>query len=829
VTGRWILPLIFAAGSCTPASHDEGVYERASAELERGNLQSAETLVRPTSQPSNDEPSSASAWRLRLLTAEILLAQGKAPEAAEIVERSVSDGPDGDALEARRLKIAGHAALSLGRFEDAELLLESALRSATAAQAQRLVIELDVLRGLLLIRTNRQAEGESITRAAYAKAEAAKDAYWQAAASNNLGLQRIRAHAYDEAIPFLEQASEAARAVGAQRFLAASLANLGISYYRIGDFDKSLDYLQQAAESQERLGALAGLQSSLGEIGNVHFVQGRPEEAIPFFERALAIARSSSPIDAVEWARNLAAAHAEAKRWDEAERFNREALTLQQALSDVDTEAYSTLHAATIAAGRGQHLEAIRLYEDTIALSRGNAELTWVANAGLGKAHARMGARARATNYFERSLNTIEVERSQLARGDHKLTFFSRVTSFYRDYVDVLAEQGARIKALQVADSSRALMLLERLELGHDRREPVTAATLRQAARNQNRVFLSYWLAPERSFVWAVNGRTIEMFELPGRDHIAGLVDAYRQFIETSLRDPIAADFKPARELYDILLAPVAHMIRPGSQVTVVPDGPLHSLNLETLPVFDEQPHYFIQDATVTVAPALAIAVAPEPERVHPDAAFLVVGDPESAGRDFPRLAHAGREIQAIRSRFGADRAMVLSGNDATPAAYIASPLERFSVIHFAAHATANRASPLDSAVVLSPHESGYLLTARDVLEHRLQADLVTLSACRSAGARIYGGEGIVGFAWAFLQAGARSVVAGLWDVSDRSTSQLMEELYAGLHAGLPPAAALREAKLSLIRSNSNFANPYYWGPFQLYVGGGTRAGPPST
>jgi len=104
------------------------------------------------------------------------------------------------------------------------------------------------------------------------------------------------------------------------------------------------------------------------------------------------------------------------------------------------------------------------------------------------------------------------------------------------------------------------------------------------------------------------------------------------------------------------------------------------------------------------------------------------------------------------------------------------------------------------------------------VADKPLDADLVTVSACRSAGERTYSGEGLVGFAWAFLRAGARRVVAGLWDVDDRSTARLMDELYGGLQAGRTPARSLRDAKLALIREGGPLASPYYWGPFQLFT-----------
>ena len=150
-------------------------------------------------------------------------------------------------------------------------------------------------------------------------------------------------------------------------------------------------------------------------------------------------------------------------------------------------------------------------------------------------------------------------------------------------------------------------------------------------------------------------------------------------------------------------------------------------------------------------------------------------------------------------------------------------------MIHFAAHAVPNRDSPLDSAVLLSPGKSSAKLYAREVQGVKLSADLVTVSACQSAGVRAYPGEGLVGFAWAFLSAGAHNVVASLWDVDDQSTAGFMRELYTKLRQGKLPAAALREVKLAFLHSGGKNRKPYYWAPFQVYisqVGGTDRAGP---
>ena len=125
--------------------------------------------------------------------------------------------------------------------------------------------------------------------------------------------------------------------------------------------------------------------------------------------------------------------------------------------------------------------------------------------------------------------------------------------------------------------------------------------------------------------------------------------------------------------------------------------------------------------------------------------------------------------------------------------------------------------------VVLSHQADPYKLYARDVIEIPIHADVVTLSACHSAGTRIYAGEGLIGFAWAFLQAGARDVVAGLWDVSDSSTEPLMDKFYAGIAVGNDPVTALRNAKLALLKGDVRFRKPFFWAPFQIYLGSASR------
>jgi CHAT domain-containing protein len=331
---------------------------------------------------------------------------------------------------------------------------------------------------------------------------------------------------------------------------------------------------------------------------------------------------------------------------------------------------------------------------------------------------------------------------------------------------------------------------------------------------------LSYWLAPQRSFLWVLTARGRRLFILPPAKEIESQVEAYLKSIQ-DLRDPLETPQPAAEHLYQTLLAPARELIPQGAQVVVVPDGALHNLNFETLPVPGKSLHYWIEDAVVSVAPSLAV----QPDADVPVAlkSILIVGNPESSGAEYPKLPNAADEMRSVESRMSALQQTVFEGAHAEPAAYGTSRPEQFSVIHFTTHAAANSSSPLESAIILSPVNDAFKLYARDVAQVPLTAELVTISACRGAGARVYSGEGLVGFTWAFLQAGAHHVIAGLWDVSDSSTAQLMDSLYENLSQSRSPTGALREAKLKMIHSQSNFRKPYYWAPFQVYVGSGVR------
>jgi len=181
----------------------------------------------------------------------------------------------------------------------------------------------------------------------------------------------------------------------------------------------------------------------------------------------------------------------------------------------------------------------------------------------------------------------------------------------------------------------------------------------------------------------------------------------------------------------------------------------------------------------------------------------------------FSTLPRTHDEVEYIAGLFPADRRKVLLGRQSTEAAFKREPLKHYRRLHFATHSLIDEKTPARSAIVLTAGDAeDGLLDVSEISQLDLDCDLVVVSACQTGRGQLLSGEGIVGLSRAFLQAGARTVVVSLWNVSDGATGQLMKDFYANLSAGLSNAAALRQAKLRMIASDKALRHPYYWSSF---------------
>jgi CHAT domain-containing protein len=187
----------------------------------------------------------------------------------------------------------------------------------------------------------------------------------------------------------------------------------------------------------------------------------------------------------------------------------------------------------------------------------------------------------------------------------------------------------------------------------------------------------------------------------------------------------------------------------------------------------------------------------------------------------FRRLPSSAREARAIAALVPADQRLLALGFDASRARALSPELAQYRDLHFATHGVLDSRRPELSKLVLSLYdekgraEDGFL-RLNDIYNLRLDADLVVLSACRTALGQEIRGEGLVGLTRGFMYAGAARVLASLWSVEDRATADLMATFYRNrLRQQLPPATALRRAQLEIARQPGR-KSPYYWAGFSL-------------
>jgi len=754
-----------------------------------------------------DRPSSDVFVTFRLLESEAQLALKNAAAATAILDPLQ---PAGAYLRTRRDLDLAEAFLKSDEYGKATVLLDHGLESAQTNHFDELEIDGFNLRGQLLGRQKKYTEADEAYSIALHRAEKLNDSIWRARLLANLGQTRMKRERYDDALNYLEKAVAAAEKEDVPWLTSVFLSNQAICYQELGDIDRALKLRMQALAIQQQLPPSGSLMNSYGEIGRLYDARGDWHKAVEYNRRALAVAdQLHIKSDAATWAINLSLAYIELDDWVNAEAANRLARALDPSEGD-DLDLYINLSSAATAGARGDVEEAERKYKLVADARSDNVQTKWSAHDDLGKLYEKMGDHTKANLSFAKALALVASSRQSLSKADHKITFLAQPIEIYRHYVDALIGQGRDEEALLVADSSRAQVMLGDVSTKASLRD------LQRVAAASNSVLLSYWLTPGRCFAWIITARSEERVPLPENEtKIGELVNAYREEILNSSRDPLSNLNSAGWRLSDAVLAAVEGKIPPGSRVIAVLDGALHDISLETVPVSRQHPQYWLERVTFSVAPSLASLTAKSGSYQPPAGGILAIGDAEPA-EQYPKLPQARAEIESIESRFARLHKTVLTGTDANVQRYHEEQPEQFSLIHFATHAEASSVTPLDSAVILSLRNSEYKLYARDIANSAkpLRAELVTISGCTSAGSKSYHGEGLVGLEWAFLHAGARNVVAGLWEADDVSTARLMNRFYAGLEAGMKPPAALREAKLELVRAKRT---PYYWGPFQVY------------
>ena len=376
--------------------------------------------------------------------------------------------------------------------------------------------------------------------------------------------------------------------------------------------------------------------------------------------------------------------------------------------------------------------------------------------------------------------------------------------------------------------------------------------------------FVSIALSPKGGWVFALDGGRIDVAPIGmNRDAIAARVEQLRASIEPTRSGLAPFDVASARALYDGTLAKVAPALGQATSLVVAPSGPLLSVPFELLlsgpadPAALGQAPFLVRRFAISHVPApanfvslrrasaaaraagpwygfgdfrpvtLAQAEATFPSAACADSARLFAG--------LPPLPFAGKELTAARELLGGAPNDALTGAAFTAPAVSQARLDNFRVLHFATHAllpTDLRCQTEPAIVTSAPagarNASGALLTTGDIMGMQLDADVVIVSACNSAGpGGTSAGESLSGLARAFFYAGARAVMVTHWSVNDQATAYViagtMQRLRAGSPAGL--AGALRGAQLAMLDGAGHgmpamVAHPFFWAPF-VVVGEG--------
>jgi CHAT domain-containing protein len=253
-------------------------------------------------------------------------------------------------------------------------------------------------------------------------------------------------------------------------------------------------------------------------------------------------------------------------------------------------------------------------------------------------------------------------------------------------------------------------------------------------------------------------------------------------------------------KLHALLLQPLEAALRPFSNLIIVPHGPLHYLPFHAL--YDGRT-YLAERHTLSYLPAASFLRYMSGERRPlPGGAFF-------AGHSWGgRLPYTVTEAQTLGRLWGVAAVV----EDEVTLERVRGTASESSLVHLATHGDFRPDNPLFSGLSLA---DGWLTTL-DVFDLRLQASLVTLSACQTGRNVVAGGDELFGLMRAFLQAGARSLLLSLWPVADETTAGLMTAFYQKLAAGRCKGEALREAQRSFVEGDPAYRHPYFWAPFYL-------------
>ena len=658
--------------------------------------------------------------------------------------------------------------------------------------------------------------------------KAQNDRRWtEAMVLTSLGFSNHYSGNTQVAIQYLNEALPIHRSLNNRNWEAQTLSCLGTAYAALGQPDKALDYFNQALTIYRSVANLTGEADNLYRIARVERNRGNLTEARQGIEKALEINESLRARIVSQETRSAFVAF----RRDYYQFYIDVLMRLDQKFPGKGHDA-EALHANERARARTL-LET--LTESSVDIRQG--------------VDAQLLERERAV---QKQINEEELQRVRVQRGKHTpedlAAIDKRVNELLLDYTMVQSQ--IRVRSPRYAELTHPV--------------PLSLRDIQEQVLDDETILLEYSLGDEKSYLWVVTQSELKSFELPKREVIETMAKRVYDLLivsnKTEARRP--AELALA-ELSRMLLGPAASLLR-KERLLIVAESALEYVPFAALPIASIQPAgvyepLIVRHQVVSLPSASVVSVlrremanrqrAPEALAVLADAVFesndvrltSAGGKAHAAATDvlattqgslmrsaedvgapsFPRLPFSRREADAIVAKAGEPGTLKALDFNASRETVFSTKLDQYRIVHFATHALLNSRHPTLSGIVLSLYDKqgrpidGFV-RAHEIYNLKLNAELVVLSACRTALGRDIRGEGLVGLTRGFMYAGTPSVVASLWDVRDAATSELMSRFYERMFKHRErPAAALREAQVSMWKEK-RWTAPYYWAGFVL-------------
>jgi CHAT domain-containing protein/tetratricopeptide (TPR) repeat protein len=650
---------------------------------------------------------------------------------------------------------------------------------------------------------------------------------------------------YRLALSYYRGAMALARQTGDRWAQAILLVQLGSAHLELGDGRQARALLERAPAVFRELGDQDNLAWALANLGWLHERQRRPEAALRLYGEAAALFRP--PQDRLGEAAAAFGAGRIARRRGDLTTARLQMGAGLDLIESLRTDAPGPALRSSFFASYRSFYEA---YIDLLMELHGREP-----GKGWDTLALEASERTRARSFLD-SLG--EARTDLLKQRDREILQRERELLGRLDVLETERLAGSRRAGLE-RDQREALLEREVL-LARARQEeerslppppiPLKAWQMRRGLLDEGSLLLVYCLGEERSVLWLVDRRSVRSFVLPGRGRLEPLARASYEALSQREGTGAQARLVLAR-LADEILGPVAPHLG-ARRLLVVSDGALRYIPFAALPEPGRGAPLLARHEVVCLdspsvlamqrrrlagrrrAP-LELAVVADPvfdaadPRVAAPAAAPVPRPADLRGSaDGPgglrRLPDSGREAAALLALAPPGRRLAVVGLEASKETVLSGVLRPYRIVHFATHGLIHPRHPELSGLMLSrvdergrPRDG--FLPAYELQRLRLSADLVVLSACRTALGKEIPGEGLIGMTRELMEGGVPRLVVSLWSVEDRSTAELMRRFYRRMLDGrrpggrLRPAAALREAQLSM-RGDPRWSDPYYWAPF---------------